>query len=111
MDDWDPTAFQEARRSKGLTQLELSKLLGVSVPTVARWESTGDNASVPRGYNRRAIDEWMASDDLPERSQEDAANELRKRIASLQLDLAKAQANLAQIQGLMVEVLGSDDRE
>lgn len=40
-----PTEFKQARQSLGLTQLELSAVLGVTPQTVRKWEAPEDRGT------------------------------------------------------------------
>ena len=48
--------FYRARTRRGLTQAGAAQALGVSLPTVARWETA---VSEPRGLVRRHVDAWI----------------------------------------------------
>lgn len=50
------TNLAELRKSKGLSQAELSRLVGVSKVTIQTWETT--NAK-PNAENKRKLDEVL----------------------------------------------------
>ena len=41
----------EWRRARGITQPEMAKRLGISVPTYVRWERKPDNIPVGKAYD------------------------------------------------------------
>jgi transcriptional regulator with XRE-family HTH domain len=63
-----PTEFRSARKALGLTQDQVARVLGVSPPTIRKWEA-GPNCSTSTKVNGAAavymaalLDGWRPSD-------------------------------------------------